>query len=282
MTFSGVDTSGTNGSGAIGAIARATRPSELRPRRLSTTRNGSWVFGSATTTTTRPSRTPGTGQTIVHQHLPSLAIRTGFSGAAARRRRRHERHHQRHGAHDRPLQPEHLRNSARANQRPTGRFRRPSSGGRGERCDGHAWRERSCWPRSPIASGNLTIAGVPDGDYTCHAPLRPASRLRQPIQQATVNGADVWGVLHCTTRADIQRLGTIAPVPAGSGATVTVFGPRWQPSSLRTRRATTRQRPARRHLYRDPAKNRLAFSPTNRAATVNGGPVTGVDLTRNR
>src|SRR5262245_47357318 len=45
MSFSGVDPSGTNGSGAIGATASRSAGSGAPAASLVTTRNNSWVFG---------------------------------------------------------------------------------------------------------------------------------------------------------------------------------------------------------------------------------------------
>src|SRR5262245_6546477 len=45
VAFDGVDTSGTNGSGAIGATRAASAPSGAPAATVTTTRDGSWVFG---------------------------------------------------------------------------------------------------------------------------------------------------------------------------------------------------------------------------------------------
>lgn len=71
VSFSGVDTSGTNGSGAIGAIRSANSPLGAPGATLVTTRNNSWVFGVGNDYDNAISRTPGSGQVLVHQYLSS-------------------------------------------------------------------------------------------------------------------------------------------------------------------------------------------------------------------
>jgi hypothetical protein len=68
--FTGVDTSGTNGSGAIGATRSANAASGAPTATLTTTRANSWVLGVGNDWDGSDSRTPGTGQTIMHEYLP--------------------------------------------------------------------------------------------------------------------------------------------------------------------------------------------------------------------
>jgi hypothetical protein len=72
MSFSGVDTTGTNGSGAIGATGTNNASSGAPTASLLTTRNGSWVFGVGNDWDSAIARTPASGQTILHQYLPSV------------------------------------------------------------------------------------------------------------------------------------------------------------------------------------------------------------------
>jgi hypothetical protein len=69
LSFTGVDTTGTNGSGAIGATKTASAASGAPTATLVTTRNSSWVFGVGNDYDNAIARTPGTGQTVVHQLL---------------------------------------------------------------------------------------------------------------------------------------------------------------------------------------------------------------------
>jgi uncharacterized repeat protein (TIGR01451 family) len=69
LSFAGVDTSGTNGSGAIGATFSTNAPSGAPTASLLTTRNNSWVFGVGNDYDNAIARTPGSGQRFVHQDL---------------------------------------------------------------------------------------------------------------------------------------------------------------------------------------------------------------------
>jgi N,N-dimethylformamidase beta subunit-like protein/uncharacterized protein DUF4082/Big-like domain-containing protein len=72
ISFSNVDTSGTNGSGAIGAIASANSLAGAPSATLTTTRNKSWVFGVGNDFDTATARTVGANQTLVHQYFPPV------------------------------------------------------------------------------------------------------------------------------------------------------------------------------------------------------------------
>jgi hypothetical protein len=69
MSFTGTDSSGTNGSGAIGAIQSANAGSGAPTAQLVTTRNGSLVIGVGDDYDNAISRTLGSGQILVHQFL---------------------------------------------------------------------------------------------------------------------------------------------------------------------------------------------------------------------
>ena len=72
MSFSGVDTSGTNGSGAIGAIATSNSISGAPSASLATTRNNSWVMGAGNDYDNAIARIVGANQTLVHQYMPPV------------------------------------------------------------------------------------------------------------------------------------------------------------------------------------------------------------------
>ncbi len=71
MSFTGVDTSGTSGSGAIGATATANSIAGAPTASVTTTRNGSWVMGVGNDFDNAVSRTAGPNQIVVHQNLTS-------------------------------------------------------------------------------------------------------------------------------------------------------------------------------------------------------------------
>jgi Domain of unknown function (DUF1929) len=72
VSFTGADTTGTNGSGAIGATGGASAATGTPTASLVTTRNNSWVFGIGTDWDAAVARTLGTNQTMVHQFLTNV------------------------------------------------------------------------------------------------------------------------------------------------------------------------------------------------------------------
>ena len=68
-SFKGVDLTGTNGSGAIGAIGSGNASAGAPSASLVTTRNNSWVVGVGNDYDNAIARTPASGQTLVHQNL---------------------------------------------------------------------------------------------------------------------------------------------------------------------------------------------------------------------
>jgi hypothetical protein len=72
MSFRGVALGGTNGSAAIGATASGSGPSGGPTATLVTTRANSIVIGVGNDWDNAIARTPGAGQTIVHQYLATV------------------------------------------------------------------------------------------------------------------------------------------------------------------------------------------------------------------
>jgi hypothetical protein len=72
VSFKGADATGTNGSGAIGAIRSASASSGAPTATVTTTRAGSWVFGVGADWSNPIARTLGPNQTMVHQYMPPV------------------------------------------------------------------------------------------------------------------------------------------------------------------------------------------------------------------
>jgi FtsP/CotA-like multicopper oxidase with cupredoxin domain len=72
VTFTGADRTGTNGSGAIGAVRAANSAVGAPTASVVTTRTNSWVFGVGNDFSSAVARTPGANQTIVSQYLPAV------------------------------------------------------------------------------------------------------------------------------------------------------------------------------------------------------------------
>lgn len=72
VSFIGADTSGSNGSGAIGATGSANASAGAPAASLVTTRDNSWVFGVGNDYDNPIPRTLGPDQVMVHQYMPSV------------------------------------------------------------------------------------------------------------------------------------------------------------------------------------------------------------------
>lgn len=72
LSFSGVDTTGTNGSGAIGAIGSGNANPGAPTASLTTTRANSWVFGVGNDFDNSIARRVGPGQAIIHQFFATV------------------------------------------------------------------------------------------------------------------------------------------------------------------------------------------------------------------
>ena len=69
VSFTGIDTSGVNGAGAIGAIKVRSASSGAPSATLVTTRNNSLIFGVGNDWNHAIPRTVGPNQALVHQFL---------------------------------------------------------------------------------------------------------------------------------------------------------------------------------------------------------------------
>jgi RHS repeat-associated protein len=72
LSFIGADPSGTNGSGAIGAVGTGNAHPGAPTATLVSTRNYSWVFGVGNDWDNAISRTAGQNQSVVHQYLATV------------------------------------------------------------------------------------------------------------------------------------------------------------------------------------------------------------------
>jgi RHS repeat-associated protein len=72
VSFIGADPGGTNGSGAIGSTGTGNSGSGGPTASLTTTRAYSWVFAAGNDWNNAVARTPGPGQSLVHQYLATV------------------------------------------------------------------------------------------------------------------------------------------------------------------------------------------------------------------
>jgi hypothetical protein len=72
MSFTGVNTTGTRGSGAVGPIGTGNAPAGAPTASLIITKTNCIVIGVGNDWDNAISRTAGPNQTIIHQYLPAI------------------------------------------------------------------------------------------------------------------------------------------------------------------------------------------------------------------
>jgi hypothetical protein len=281
VSYAGVDTTGTNGSGAIGATGSGNANPGVPTASLTTTRNNSWVFGVGNDFDNAIPRTPGSGQSLVHQNLSSSGdsywvqmqnVTTPMSGTLVM-----------------------INDTA-----PTGdRYNLsivevlPSLGGAAYTVSGSI---------SPVALGtgasvalsqnNTTIAtttvdglgnynflNVQNGSYTI-TPNRSGVSFSPVSQAVTVNGANVTGTNFTATASTWSISGTVSPALAG--VTITLSGTSNGSATTDTSGSYSFTGLANGPYTLTPALNGYTFVPPSQDVTVNGANLTGVNFTWNQ
>ena len=194
MTFSGVDSSGTNGSGAIGAIRSASGTSGAPTATLVTTRDNSLVLGVGNDWDGAIARTPATGQSLVHQYLATIGdtywvqkrnTSTAPSGTSVT-------------INDTAPTTDRYNLSICEILPPSGGTQTwnvsgtisPASGGSGATVTLSGPASATVTADS---SGNYSFNGLGNANYTV-TPSKSGYTFTPPNQSATINGADVSGI----------------------------------------------------------------------------------------
>src|SRR6185312_9095064 len=221
VSYTGVDTSGTNGSGAIGATATKNGLSGGPSASLVSTRAYSWVFGVGNDFSHAVNRTPDSGQTVLHQYLTpnddtywvQLAnSATPLPGTTV--------------TIDDTAPTADTWNLAIAEilPAPAGTLSisgtiTPSSAGNGATVTLSGPLSRTATADS---SGNYTFSSLPNGSYTV-TPSKSGFVFSPASQPVTLNGTSAGGV-NFTSAQTFSLSGTISPASVGNGSTVTLSG----------------------------------------------------------
>ena len=131
---------------------------------------------------------------------------------------------------------------------------------------------------SADSAGNYTFTGLVNGNYSV-TPSKAGSAFTPASQPVTVNGANMTGVNFTGTTVPTWSIsGTLSPASVGSGAVVTLTG---------AASATTTANGSGVYMFSGlangtytvtPSKSSVAFTPLNRAVSINGSNVTTVDF----
>jgi hypothetical protein len=131
------------------------------------------------------------------------------------------------------------------------------------------------------SSGAYSFSGLANGTYTV-APSHTGFTFAPGGQNATVSGANVTGLNFTATAQTAPTFnisGTISPTVGGSGATVTLSGTATATATANSSGGYSFSGLANGTYAVTPSQTGYTFTPTARAAIVNGANVTGVNFT---
>ena len=275
-SFEGVNTTGTNGSGAIGATASKNAATGAPSASVTTTQAYSWVFGVGNDYSKALPRTPGTGQSIIHQDLTPTGDTywvqmqnspTYVAGTSV-------------PINDTaPTSDSWNLAVVEVLPAPTGTLTisgtiSPVSAGAGASV---ALTGTVSAVVTANASGVFSFGSLPNGSYTV-TPSQTGFEFSPSTQSITLSGTSATGVNF--TGAQIFTIsGTVSPSTSGSGTLLTLSG---------AHSATTPADGSGNYSFPSlvngaytvtPSKTGFTFAPTSQPVTINGANVTGVNFT---
>jgi len=282
VSFTGVNTSGTNGSGAIGATKSASAASGAPAATLVTTQNNSWVFGVGNDYDNAIARTPGTGQSLVHQYLTPAgdtywvqmqnipALLSGTSVSINDTAPTGDRYN---------LAICEILGGSSQTWSLSGTIS-PSSAGSGTLV---ALSGPSNATLTADASGNFNFSGLTNGTYAV-TPSKTGFSFNPPNQTVTISGASAAAVNFTATPLPTYSVaGAIVPITSGSGTTVNLAS-----TSEGGTNATVTADGSGNYVFPSvlngsytvtPTKNGSTFTPASQTVPVNGANVSGINFT---
>src|SRR5262245_55941381 len=290
VAFDGVDTSGTNGSGAIGATQAASAPSGAPTATVTTTRDGSWVFGVGEDYDNAIARTPGAGQSPVHQDLSPTGdtywVQMQNAPTPARGTNVTLNDTAPTGDRYNLSVCEILPATVTTGSSLSGSISPPSAGsGASLTLTSNGTQIASAFAD---ASGNYNFSGLANGTYIV-TPSKSGFTFSPPTQSVTINGASTSGInfTATATQTTTSISGSIAPAGSGIGTLVTLSG-----ATIAT--ITTTADAAGNYSFASltagtytvtPTKSSFTFAPASQSVVVpgpggcSGTQVAGVNFT---
>jgi len=279
MSFAGVDTTGTNGSGAIGAIGTGNSSKGAPSASITTSRNGSWVLGVGNDFDNALSRSLGAGQTLVHQDLAPVndtywvqrqTSPTPVSGTVVT-------------INDTAPTTDRYNLSIceilaanGGSQTPTFSITgtiSPSSAGSGATVTLTGTANTTTMANS---SGNYTFTGLANGTYTVTPSL--SSYTFSPANQTiSIAGANATGV-NFTGQKSTSSWSISGTIGSGGGATVTLSGASSATTTANGSGSYTFSGLVNGSYTVTPTSPGVSFTPTSQQVSVNGANVTGVNF----
>ena len=280
MTFSGVDATGTNGSGAIGATGSNSASKGAPTASLVTTRNNSWVFGVGTDFDNAIARTVPSGQSLVHQDLSPtgdtywvqmLNAPTPVSGTSVTLNDTAPTGDRFDLSLVEVLPP--------ASVSPTWTLSgsiTPSTSGSGATV---ALSGAATGTTTADSNGNYSFTGLANGTYTV-TPSKSGFTFTPPNQQVTINGANQAAVNFTVQAVPTWTIsGTISPATLGSGTSVALSGASTGATTADANGNYSFTGLANGLYTVTPSKSGLTFNPPNQQVTVSGANQTSINFT---
>jgi hypothetical protein len=283
VTFTGADATGLNGASAIGNSAGANAASGAPSASLVTTRNGSWVFGVGNDWDRGLTRTPGSGQALVHQYLATVGDTywvqeqnspTLLSGTQV-------------------FINDTAPTTDRYNLTIAEVLPAATSGGTVFTISGSITPAASgagstlalAQNGTTIASstadtrGNYSFGGLANGTYTI-TPTKTAFTFSPASQTVTISGANATLTAFIAAAVPTWSIsGTISPVASGVGTLVSLSGTASKSVTADSSGSYTFTGLANGSYTVTPSRAGFTFNPTNQAVPVNGANVPGVNFT---
>jgi hypothetical protein len=277
MSFTGVDTSGTNGSGAIGQTGTGNANPGAPTASLVTTRGGSLVLGVGNDWDRPISRTLGPGQTLVRQYLPPVGDTywvqrqtntTPLSGTTVTINDTAPTGDRYNLTIVEVLPDTGAGGSAFSI---TGAITPPANGNGATVTLSQNGTTISAV--SANTSGSYTFPSQANGAYTV-TPSKTGFTMSPASQTVTVNGGNVTVPNFTATAITWSISGTITPGTSGSGALVTLSGAASQTATADGSGNYSFSGLANGNYAVTPSKAGYTFSPTSQSVTISGGNAT--------
>jgi len=282
ITFTGADTSGPHGSGAIGRSAGASAASGAPSASLLTTRANSWVFGVGNDWDRAIARTPGSNQTIVHQYLATV----GDTYWVQRQ--------------NNPSPMVGMQVFINDTQPTTDRYNlsivevlpavgsvpvyniigaiAPATLGAGAAMS-LSQGGTVLASTTVTGSGSYSFAGVPNGTYTV-TPSKTGVVFTPGSQAVTINGTDALNINFTAASAPTWSIsGAISPSALGAGAMVSLSGPASATTAADTSGSYSFTGLLNGTYMVTPNKSGVTFTPGNQTVIVNGSNAVGINFT---
>jgi hypothetical protein len=280
VSYTGVDQSTSDGSGAVGAVGSSNASSGAPSGSVVTTRNNSWVFGVGNDFDKAIARTPATGQSLVSQALTIVGdtywvqmqnAATPSSGTTV-------------FINDTAPTTDRY-NLALVEILPaqaTGTLSISGNISPGTLGSGATINLSGAASTTAVAdaSGNYVLSNLSNGNYSV-TPTKSGVTISPVSTAVTLNSTSATGVSFQAAQAPVTYTisGTITPITAAAGATVKLVGPVTLSTSVNASGAYSFTGVSAGTYSVTPTSSSATFSPTSKNVPVTATDVTGVNFT---